>query len=78
MISILIVFWLIGWIILSLGYYICNIKDLKNKAITKKLHVWRAFWYGIFSWIGIIFWVILFIVGAIFEVNDWIENNLNS
>ena len=68
-------YWLIGWIILSLGHYLYNVKD---KTITKKLHAWRAFWVGIFSWVGIWFCISLYIVYIICKVNDWIENKLNS
>ena len=68
------IFWLIGWVILSLGNYLYNITD---KTISKKLHAWHAFWYGIFSWIGIGFWVAIFIVYLICEINDWIENKLS-
>lgn len=69
------IFWLIGWFILSLGYYLYNVI---NKTITKKLHAWHAFWYGIFSWAGIVFCVAFFIAYMICKINDWIENKLNT
>ena len=68
------IFWIIGWVILSLGHYLYNVTD---KTITKKLHIWHAFWAGITSWIGIIFWIALFIVFIICEANDWIEEKLS-
>ena len=69
------IFWIIGWVILSLVHYLFNVQN--DKTITKKLHAWHAFWAGISSWIGIIFWIAIFIVFIICKVNDWIEEKLN-
>lgn len=70
------IFWIIGWVILSLGHYLYNIKN--DKTITKKLHAWHAFWSGITSWFGIAFWISLYIVYIICKANEWIENKLNN
>jgi len=71
------VFWFAGWLILSIGYYVYKVYIDKDTKVTKKVHAWRAFWSGIFSWIGIFFVIAFFIVGSIAMFDDWIENKLN-
>lgn len=70
-------FWFIGWLILSIGYYVYKVYIDKDTKVNKKVHAWRAFWTGIFSWIGIFFVIAFFIVGSIAMFDDWIENKLN-
>ena len=70
-------FWFIGWFILSIGYYVYKVYIDKDTKVNKKVHAWRAFWAGIFSWIGIFFVIAFFIVGSIAMFDDWIENKLN-
>ena len=68
--------YLIGWFILSLCYYIYTINTEKTK-ISKKLIIWRSFWTGIFSWLGIFFISVFLLVGGIFAIKDWIEEKLS-
>ena len=70
-------FWILGWIILSVGHFIYKVYIDKDKSVNKKVHAWHAFWGGITSWVGIIFWIVLFIVYIICEANDWIEEKLS-
>ena len=70
-------FWLIGWFILSIGYYIWKVYIDKDMGKTKKLHAWHAFWIGIWSWIGIIVIIAISIVYGIAIINDWIEEKLS-
>ena len=70
-------FWLLGWLLLSIGHYVYKVYIDRDIRSTKKLHAWHAFWSGITSWFGIAFWISLYIVYIICEVNDWIEEKLN-
>ena len=68
--------YLIGWLILSVCYYIyvvCSEKSLKSK----KLIIWRSFWTGIFSWLGILFISIFLLVVVIIAINEWVEKKLS-
>lgn len=69
------IYYLIGWLIFSVCVYLYNVyrDDCKE---SKKLWVWRSFWYGICSWAGIILWLAIFIVFIVFEINDWVEEKL--
>ena len=69
------VIYLIGWLILSFGYYLYNIN--KDKYTSKKLHAWRAFWVGIWSWLGILMVITHFTALNMFKFNDWVENKLS-
>jgi len=68
--------YLIGWIILSVCYYIYTICTEK-KYISKKLIIWRSFWTGIFSWLGIFVISVFLLVGGILAINEWIEEKLS-
>ena len=70
-------FWLFGWLLLSIGYFIYKIYIDKDHKVTKKVHAWRAFWIGFWSWIGIIFIFSFAIVGIVTMINEWIEDKLN-
>jgi hypothetical protein len=68
--------YLIGLFILSVCYYVYTVyieKSLKSK----KLIIWRSFWAGIFSWIGIFFISVFILIGGILAINDWIEEKLS-
>lgn len=71
------IFWFVGWFILSIGYYVYKVYIDKDTKVNKKVHAWRAFWSGIFSWIGIFCVIACFIVASIAMFDDWIENKLN-
>jgi hypothetical protein len=70
-------FWLSGWIIVTIGYYIYKVYIDHDHKVTKKVHAWRAFWTGFWSWIGIFFVFAFLMVGGITLFNDWIEHKLN-
>ena len=70
-------FWILGWIILSVGHFIYKVYIDKDYKVNKKIHAWRAFWIGMWSWIGIFFVSAFLIVGGICLFNDWIEEKLN-
>ena len=64
-----------------LHIFICVIKMLYLSEliiVNKKVHAWRAFWLGMFSWIGIFFVITFFITGCIALLGDWVENKLNN
>lgn len=71
-------FWLLGWLFLSIGYYVNKVAIDKDHRVTKKVHAWRAFWNGVWSWIGIIFIFAFLLVEGIEIFNDWVENKLNN
>ena len=71
-------FWLSGWLLLSIGYYVYKVAIDNDHKVTKKVHAWRAFWTGFWSWIGIIFIFAFLIVGGIALFNDWVEQKLNN
>ena len=73
----IILFWLIGWVIFSIGYYIYSIGTDKEYKLNKKIYVWRAFWSGGISWIGIFFVVTICIVAIVYFINDWVETKLS-
>lgn len=69
------IFWLIGWVLLSIGYYVFNV--YYGNRFTKKIIAWRAFWTGIFSWAGIIVLFSVGLVTCIITFNDWVEDKLS-
>lgn len=71
------IFWTIGWLIWMIGYYIYNVYIDKDIYISKRLAIWRGFISGIFSWFGIFFVIVFFIVGFLVLLNDWIEDKLS-
>ena len=71
--------WLIyflGWIILSIGYFIYEVYDYKDADVNKKIKAWRSLWIGAFSWAGIIFVIAFLMVIGIYMTNEWIEEKL--
>ena len=71
-----ILIWLLGWVILSVGYYIYSVYIDKEYIYHKKLCIWRSFWIGVLSWVGIIIFIAVFIVGCVFAFNEWVEDKL--
>lgn len=69
--------WLIGWLIMSILYYIYKVYIDKDTTINKKVHIWHAFWIGIISWCGIMFCIACLIVCLIIMINDFVEDKLN-
>jgi len=70
-------FWFVGWLIMSIGYYVYKVYIDKDTKVNKKVHAWRAFWAGMSSWIAIFFVVSFFIVGCMAMLDDWVENKLS-
>jgi len=70
-------FWLFGWLLLSIGYFIYKVYIDKDHTVTTKVHAWRAFWAGFWSWIGIFFVFVFVIVGITAMINDWVEEKLS-
>ena len=71
------IYWIIGWIIMSIGTYIYNVYIDNDNYLNKKANIWRAFWRGIFSWFGIIICISFWITGFIALSYDYIEDKLN-
>lgn len=69
------IFYFIGWLILSIGIYIYSVYGNDHKE-SKKLWAWRSFWAGIVSWFGILFIIASAMVFAIVAINDWVEEKL--
>lgn len=70
-------FWLIGWVIMSIGTYVYNVYIDNDNFLNKKANIWRAFCFGICSWIGIMFCLCFGLSGLIFISYEYIENKLN-
>ena len=70
-------FWLSGWLLLSIGYFVYKVAIDNDHKVTKKVYAWRAFWTGFWSWIGIIFIFVFLLVGGIAIFNDWVEQKLS-
>lgn len=68
--------YLIGWFILSVCYYVYTVR-IEKSLKSKKLIIWRSFWTGIFSWLGIFFIGVFLLVGGILAINEWIEEKLS-
>lgn len=65
--------YLIGWVILSVCCYVYYEKSLKSK----KLAIWRSFWIGIYSWLGIFIISLFLLIGGILAIDEWIEEKLS-
>ena len=68
--------YLIGWLILSVYYYVYNV-HFKKSWKSKKLIIWRSFWTGIFSWLGIFFISVFFLTCVMLAINECIEEKLS-
>lgn len=71
------IFWLIGWVLYSVGYYLYEVYAEKPTKVNKKLIIYHAFIYGVASWLGILFIFVMCIVGGIFALHEWIEKKLS-
>ena len=47
------IIYFIGWIILSIEYFVYKVFIDKDTRVNKKVHTWYAFLIGIFSWLGV-------------------------
>ena len=72
----ILIIYLIGWLILSVCYYVYTVHFEKSWK-SKKLIIWRSFWTGIFSWLGIFIVGVFLLVGGILAINEWIEEKLS-
>ena len=72
-----ILFWILGWFILSLGNYIYRVYIDRDKSVNKKVHAWRAFCIGPWSWAGIFCVVVFLICDGLISLDEWIENKLS-
>jgi len=71
------IFWVIGWILWMIGYYVYNVYINTCNHYTKRLILYRGFTSGIFSWIGIVFVISFEFAYLIFMLDNWIENKLS-
>ena len=67
--------YLLGCFIFGIGYYLYNIYISKSND-SKKLLAYNSFKLSIFSWLGIIFCICMFIVFLIFECDEYITDKL--
>lgn len=70
------IFWLIGWLIWAIGYYVYKVYIDGDIWTSKRLIIWRGFVSGIISWFGIIVVMAVLITYSIAKLNNWIENKL--
>ena len=69
------IFWLIGWAIYSIGYYIYDVYIDKNNT-SKKLLAYNAFKLGIWSWIGITIIITFWFIMVLVNIDEKISNKL--
>lgn len=67
--------WVIGWVIYSIGYYICDVYIDKNNT-SKKLLIYTAFKNGILSWFGIMVIIIFAFIMLLVIIDEKISNKL--
>ena len=67
--------YLIGWLLFSICVYVYNVYGDDCKE-SKKVWVWRSFWAGVVSWVGILLCIAIIIVFFIFAINEWVEEKL--
>ena len=73
----LLIFYAIGVLIWTIGYYIYYVYSIKEYT-TKKLILYKGFTSGIIlHWIGIIFMIAFCIVGGIALLDDKIQEKLS-
>ena len=73
------IWYLIGWLILSISHYIYLICIDREETLpdSKKLMAYKSFKVGILSWLGIIILIVILIVAEIFVIDNWIEEKLS-
>ena len=69
------IFWIIGWAIYSIGYYIYDVYIDKNNT-SKKLLAYNAFKNGILSWFGIMVIIIFTFIMLLVKIDENISNKL--
>lgn len=69
-------FWLLGWIIFSVALFIYNVYIVKDTTVNKKVHAWRALWFGALSWVAIILSIAFIIALNAATFYDYIEEKL--
>lgn len=67
----------LGWFLFSVGYYIYNVYIDRNKSESKKLIMYDAVKFGLWSWVGIILMVTFGIVMIIVGIDEYISEKLN-
>ena len=67
----------LGWFLFSVCYYIYNVYIDRNKNESKKLIMYDAFKFGLWSWIGIILMIAFGIVMIIAGIDEYISEKLN-
>ena len=69
--------YLLGWLIVWIGYYIHQIYTEVDKWKPKKLIIYKGFTFGFFSWFAIIICISICICYYVIRLNDWIEDKLS-
>lgn len=69
------IFWIIGWTIYSIGYYIYDVYIDKNNT-SKKLLAYNAFKFGIWSWLGIMIIITFGVIMILANIDEKISNKL--
>ena len=69
-------FYFIGWLLFSVGYYIYKVYIDRDRRHNKKLLIWRAFKNGCISWLGIFVIAAFLVVGGILAIDEWVESKL--
>ena len=73
------IWYLIGWLILSISHYIYMVCVNKEETLpdSKKLIAYKSFKVGILSWSGIIILIAILIVAGVIVIDSWIEKKLS-
>ena len=73
------IWYLIGWLILSISHYIYMVCVNKEETLpdSKKLIAYKSFKVGILSWFGIIILIAILIVAGVIVIDSWIEKKLS-
>ena len=65
-----------GWITFIILFYLWEYALVKNPRNTRGLTLYRGFKLGILSWVSILGYILLVIIGAIYIFDNNIENKL--
>jgi fucose 4-O-acetylase-like acetyltransferase len=68
--------WLVGWFLLSLGYYLYEIYIEKSKWLGLWVIAGKSFLIGSFSWFGIVMFIAIEIIYGIGFLDEWLENKI--
>lgn len=73
------IWYLIGWLILSISHYIYMICVSREETLpdSKKLIAYKSFKVGLLSWLGIIILIGILFVCGIIMIDTWIEEKLS-